>query len=58
MKTFLLALFATALLHCQAAEANSIIGDWQPDEVLSQFGPSVTAYLFTTNGTFTLLDVL
>ncbi len=41
------------LLHCQAADTNSIIGDWQTDEVLSQFGPSVTAYSFRTNGTFT-----
>jgi hypothetical protein len=40
------------LLSCEAADTNSIIGDWQTEEVLSQLGPSVTAYSFSTNGTF------
>jgi hypothetical protein len=56
MKTFLAAVasLALTLLHCHAADTNSIIGDWQTEEVMSQLGPSVTAYSFTTNGTFTL----
>ena len=55
MKTFLSATVSLALtlLHCQAA-ANSIIGDWHTDEVLSQLGTSVTAYSFRTNGTSTV----
>jgi hypothetical protein len=55
MKTFLAATsLIFCLLPCCVADTNSIIGDWQTDEVLSQLGPSVTAYSFTTNGAFTL----
>src|SRR5712671_4969703 len=56
MKTFLAAIgsLTLVLLRCHAADTNSIVGDWQTAEVLSQLGPSVTAYSFTTNGTFTL----
>jgi hypothetical protein len=54
MKTFLAAVVSLTLtiLSCEAADTNSIIGDWQTEEVLSQLGPSVTAYSFYTNGTF------
>jgi len=56
MKTFLAATagLTITLLRCLAADTNSIIGDWETDEVLSQLGPSVTAYSFRTNGTFTV----
>jgi hypothetical protein len=44
-----------AVPHCRAAaDTDSIVGHWQTDEVLSQLGPSVTTYSFTTNGLFTL----
>jgi hypothetical protein len=46
--------FSFTLLQCRAGDTNSVIGDWQSDEVLSQLGPSVTAYSFRTSGTFTL----
>ena len=54
MKTLLavIAGHAVILLSCVAADTNSIIGEWQTGEVLSQLGPSVSTYTFNTNGTF------
>ena len=56
MKTLFAAIFgyAAILLSCAAADTNSIIGEWRTGEVLSQLGPSVTAYTFNSNGTFSV----
>ena len=54
MKTLFAAIvgYAAILLSCAAADTNSIIGEWRTGKVLSQLGPSVTAYTFNTNSTF------
>ena len=54
MKPLLAAIIShgAILLSCTAADTNSIIGEWRTGEVLSQLGPSITAYTFSTNSTF------